>query len=278
MLALTVKARYHWGFWVRAPGTSKFQGTLPIPPPTTILGALAYPLARRGVLSLRGVRLEGDVVFDSKKGIISPAGLLEDYVYAVARFDPVYSFGHVWDDLNKYVTLLFQETIKSTDEEKAVGGRRYLMKYRTMALPVGKVYYPSGKISMVLLVKESAREVVSGSLEDELRKAAWQMTRVGSKESIVSVEEVFVSKAKPLEDRVVRTRYYFPARLGKVEEGDYYREAFWSGGWGKDVALRRKEYIVPGSRVPLMDGEVKVSLVGEGRAFEANGEVVIGYE
>ncbi|MBS7287543.1 MAG: type I-A CRISPR-associated protein Cas5 [Candidatus Freyarchaeota archaeon] len=278
MLALTVRARYHWGFWVRTPGTSKFQGALPIPPPTTILGALTYPLAKMGVLSLRGVRQEGDVVFDSKKGIMSPAGILEDHVYAVARFDPVNSFGYVWDDLSKCVTLLFQETTKSTDEEKAVGGRRYIMKYRTGALPVGKVYYPSGRISMVLLVKESAREIVAGSLEDELRKAAWQMTRVGSKESIVSVEEVLVSKANPLDDRVVRTRYYFPARLGSVEEGDYYREAFWSGGWGRGVALRREEYIVPGSKIPLMSGEVKVSLLSGGRAFEANGEVVVGYE
>lgn len=279
MLALTIGARYHWGFWVREPGTSKFQGTLPIPPPTTILGALAYPLARRGILSFRGIRQEGDVVFDpEKKELMSPAGLLEKYIYAVARFDPEHSFGYMWNDLNRYVTLLFQSTTRSTDEEKAAGGRRYMMKYRIGALPVGKVYYPSGRISMVLLVKEAAKEVVAGSLEDELRKAAWQMTRVGSKESIVSVEEVLVSKAKILKDRVVVTRYYFPARLGNVEEGNYYREAFWKGGWGKErTALKREEYIVPGSRTPLTGGEVKVSLLDEGKAFEVNGEVVIGY-
>lgn len=274
---MTVRACYHWGFWVREPGTSKFQGTLPIPPPTTIVGALAYPLARKGVLSFRGMRQEGDVVFDSERGLMSPAGLLEEYIYAAARFDSAHSFGYMWDDLSKCVTLLFQETVKDTNEEEAVGGRRYLMKYRMGALPVGKVYYPSGRVSMVLLVKEEAKEVVAGNLEDELRKAAWQMTRVGSRESIVSVDEVLVSKAKPIKDRVVVTRYYFPARLGNVEEGNYYREAFWSGGWGRNVALKYEEYIVPGSRVPLMSGEVKVSLLNEGQAFEVNGEVVVGY-
>lgn len=276
MLALTIKARYHWGFWVRVPGTSKFQATLPIPPPTTIIGALAYPLARRGVLSYQGVRWEGEVLLDKKLGPMSPAGLLEKYIYATASFDIDQSMGYMWDDLNKFVTLLFQETTKGTDEEEAVGGRRYLMKYRTGALPAGKVYYPSGVLSMVLLVDEGLREIVPGKLEDELRMAAWQITRVGSKESIVSVEEVQLSEAKPLEERRVRTRYYFPARLGEVE-GRFFRESFWSGGWGRSTGLRREEYIIPGSKVPLKSEEVEVSLTGEGRAFKVNGEVVVGY-
>lgn len=276
MLALTVKARYHWGFWVRAPGTSKFQATLPVPPPTTIIGAIAYPLAKRGALSLQGVRREGEVVLDPKLGLMSPAGLLEKYVYATASLDTDQSLGYMWDDLNKFVTILFQETTKSTDEEKAVGGRRYLMKYRTGALPAGKVYYPSGRISMVMLVDEGVREIISGRLEDELRMAAWQITRVGSKESIVSVEEVQLSEAKPIGERRVRTRYYFPARLGEAE-GRFFRESFWSGGWGRSVAMRREEYIIPGSRIPLKSEEVEVTLTGEGRAFKVNGEVVVGY-
>ncbi len=277
MLALTLRARYHWGFWVRVPGTSKAQATLPIPPPTTIIGALTYPLARRGVLSIRGLRHEGDVVFDDKDGIMSPAWLLSKYIYAVAGFDQNYT-GYQWSDLSRCVTLLFQETTKGTDEEKAAGGRRYLMKYRMGALPVGKVYCPSGVLSMVLLVDEAASEVVEGNLEDELRMAAWQMTRVGSKESIVSVEEVAVSRAKPLDERFVKTRYYFPARLGEVKEGSYYTESFWRGGWGRRARLEPEEYIVPGERVPLRGGEVKVSLLDDGMAFEANGEVVVGYK
>lgn len=281
MISLTVKARYHWGFWVRMPTMSKFQATLPIPPPTTIIGALAYPLIRNGVLSVDGVRLEGELLFDPEAGVMSPAGLLEKYVHAAARFDPIavrggMALGYVWDDINKYVTLLFQEFTRLTEEEKHVGGRRYLMRYRTGALPTGKVYYPSG-ISIVILVDEAMRSIVDGDLEKELVKAAWQMVRVGSKESIVSVEDVTVSKARPLGNRRVKTSYYFPVRAGAVEEGDFYSVAFWRGGWSRSRVAGYEEYVIPGSKMPLSPGEVTVALLDKGQAFDVNGEVVIVY-
>lgn len=40
------RLRLHWGFIVRQPGASAAQTAYPLPPPTTVAGAFANPLAR----------------------------------------------------------------------------------------------------------------------------------------------------------------------------------------------------------------------------------------
>jgi len=277
MLALKIKAEYHWGFWIRSPGTSKYQSTTPIPPPTTLIGAIAFPLIKRGVLKLNGRQIKGEVIKLKEGSISSPAAVLEKYVVcASAYFDNV---AVVWEDLSRYNTILFQETTKSKEDEILAGGRRYLMKYRTGGLPVGKVFYPSGVLTIAFLIDKSMGKIVDGNLENELEKTAWEMTRIGSKESIVSITDVKLFEAELLKEREVKTKYYFPAILGHVVEGSgtHYTEMFWSGGWGREADTRFEEYVIPGSRTPIGSELITVELT-RGKAFGIDGEILIAGE
>jgi CRISPR-associated protein Cas5 subtype I-A len=74
MIGLKVMLVFHWGFWVRAPYTSRYQSSLSIPPPTTLLGALVNPL-----ISLGYVKLDGEVVLlDDKQA--SPVAKFKDMI------------------------------------------------------------------------------------------------------------------------------------------------------------------------------------------------------
>jgi len=86
ILGLTVKAEYHWGYWIRTPFSSKLQATLPLPPPTTLLGALASYLAREGLLKdPSGKKISGEILSleikmkrRSRIDFRSPASILDD--------------------------------------------------------------------------------------------------------------------------------------------------------------------------------------------------------
>ncbi len=272
MLVLKVKAEYHWGFWIRSPGTSKYQSATPLPPPTTLIGALAYPLVKKGVLKLDGQQIKGETIKLEKNSILSPAMVIEKYVVCASAY--LDNIAIIWEDLSKYNTILFHETTKSEEDEILAGGRRYTMKFRTGAIPVGKVFYPSGVLTAAFLIDDSMSKVVDGNFENELVKAAWEMTRIGSRESIISVIDVKLSEATPTKDRKLKTRYYFPAVLGSVVEGGYYMEMFWSGGWGREASARFEEYIIPGTKTPISSTLVTVELT-RGRAFEVDGEILI---
>jgi len=287
MRALILHVQYHWGFWVRTPATSKFQSSLSIPPPTTIIGSITYPLIKRGSLTITDKKkkvkekVKGEVMLDSKGFPMSPAAILENHMTATARFNTGSNDGkqpvpYVWEDINKYNTILFQEKTMATEEEKLVHGRRYLMKYRFGAVSTGKVYYPSGELTAILLVSDSISEVISGNVDEELKLAAWEITRMGSKESIVSVKDVKVVKAEPIDDKKVNTSCYFLAELGTVENGQsYYRETFWRGGWGRNSKPLFEEYIVPGKKAPLSSTPVTVYLSEDAQAFRVDDEIVI---
>ncbi|MEX2725508.1 MAG: type I-A CRISPR-associated protein Cas5a [Candidatus Freyarchaeota archaeon] len=272
MLGLKVKAEYHWGFWIRSPGTSKYQSTTPLPPPTTLIGALAYPLVKKGVLKLNGQQIRGEIIKLEKKNILSPAVILEKYVICASAY--LDNIAIIWEDLSKYNTILFHETTQSEEDEILAGGRRYTMKYRSGALPVGKVFYPGGVLTVAFLIDKSMGEVVKGNFKNELVKAAWEMTRIGSRESIISVTDVRLYEAKPLKEKKVKTKYYFPAILGSVSEGGHYTEMFWSGGWSREESARFEEYIIPGTKTPISSTLVTVELT-TGKAFEVDGEILI---
>jgi CRISPR-associated protein Cas5a/b/c len=276
MLALKIKAEYHWGFWIRSPGTSKYQSTTPIPPPTTLIGAIAFPLIKRGVLKLNGQQIMGETIKLEESNILSPAAVLEKYIVCTSAY--LDNIAIIWEDLSRYNTLLFQETTKDKEDEKLAGGRRYLMKYRTGALPVGKVFYPGGVLTAAFLIDKSMSKILDGNLESELEKSAWEITRVGSKESIVSVTDVKISEARLLKEKKVKTKYYFPAVLGSVVEGEpHYTEMFWSGGWGRESDARFEEYIIPGRKTPISSELITVELT-RGKAFEVDGEIlIVGY-
>ncbi|MCF8884323.1 MAG: type I-A CRISPR-associated protein Cas5a [Candidatus Nezhaarchaeales archaeon] len=260
ILGLLVRAEYHWGYWVRTPFSSKFQASLPLPPPTTLVGALASSLVKRNLLrDLDGKTVSGEIIFveiktgkKRKVDFRSPASILDD---ALLNASAALSNGRrafIMDDLNRYVTLLFQEKTQ---------GRRYLPKYRTGAIYCSKIYYPSGIMDIAYLFDYSKLEkIIEGDPVKALIEAGWSIDRIGSKESIVTIRKVSCRKFD--ESMILRgstkTRFYFPSRFGKVLEGDYYTEIFWRRGWGRYDEPIFEEYILPGSRSPVTSTEILV--------------------
>ncbi|MEM1995329.1 MAG: CRISPR-associated protein Cas5 [Nitrososphaerales archaeon] len=253
LLGLRVELTFHWGFWVRAPFTSRYQETLTIPPPTTLIGALAEPLIHFGLLN--GVK--GEVV-KTDLGVSSAAAILDSAIPAVSFYFNEKQAGFTYEDTNKYITLHYHQLVPEKDEKTGtlLGKRRYLPQYRMGALRVGKVSMPNGGGTACYIIDlNEARKLLVDNPEECFLKAASNITRVGSKESIVSVSRAEILPnlnvlKPPLE---VRTKCYFPYKLAEAssEPREFYIEKFWRGGWSRKDKLIFEDYIIPGTRVPI---------------------------
>lgn len=271
MLGIRIEGEYHWGYWVRIPGTSKQQSTLPLPPPTTLIGALTFPLAREERLKDKRNqnKISGETLFNLVGGLFEPrsvASVFEDAVIGASIL--INGRAMMWEDINKYTTVHFQTTTKSNPEEKAAGGRRYLDKYRSGAINSGKVFYPKGKATLFYVINE---ELISHAIlppwDKHLEEASWEISRIGSKESIFSVANVKFIELSCKSERHVRTKLYFPATAGEIDSSEKaYRLTFWRGGWGRNDAPVFKEYIIPGSRSPISSEAITADV--KGMAYE----------
>ncbi|MCY0860746.1 MAG: type I-A CRISPR-associated protein Cas5a [Sulfolobaceae archaeon] len=232
-----VTLKLHWGFSVSYPSVSKSKPSFLLPPPSTLKGALSF-----------GKYRGKDVI----NGKYSPAKEFEDML-AYARYsdDTVASYS---EDVVRNLVMYFQRPERRAE-------RRYWFNI----VPTGKVISPSGKIIAVFITDQLSRE--------ELEKLSWSIVRLGSKESIVSVEEVEIGEAKPISSRV-KTRYYFPASASV--DPSYapllvYVD-FWEGGYefGKEYTPVR--YAIPLQRFPIASVEVAVDAK---KAYEVGGEYVV---
>jgi CRISPR-associated protein Cas5 subtype I-A len=274
LFGLRVRVVFHWGFWIRSPSTSRYQLSLPIPPPTTLIGALAHHIFRLGCVSLDGRRIEGEVSFINGR-LTSSAALLEEVIPASTfYYETSDTKGFGYEDINRYVTLFFHQK-----HPREPGMRRYSAEYRMGAIKVGKVYFPSGRGVACYLIDEYRAERLLGSeWKVMVQTAAYNITRIGSKESIVSVYSVDeiedVGEVKT--PTKIKTRCYLPLRLldqSSLEGERYYVERFWRGGWASGEEPSYEDFVVPGRRLPISSEPIEV-LVREGRIYELGPEEV----
>ncbi len=188
MYFLKVSVQPHWGYALRVVPFSKSKPALPVPPPTTLIGALAYPLN-----IMLGI--------PENNGEVSGADRYRNLFISVnARIDvPIIKYGDI--------TRVFWYR----KEEKTV---------QSDAISLEKVYSVSGEgsIDIIYVVDENEAERVVGDL-NILKLAAWGISRIGSKESIVSVKDVELRKANLVERDKIETDYYFMG-YAKLIKGD----------------------------------------------------------
>lgn len=267
MMSLTVDVRLCWGFSVKTPMVSKAQHAYSSPPPpTTIIGAISKPLC---VMNEAGELIT--VPLGKKVRMASSAELYKNIFASASAFfveeeDGKKQIGKYWEDKVRYQILQFQKP-----------QRRGEPQYRFNVVPAGKIYMPSGLLTLGLLVREDvAEEKLGKDWEHRLLMAANSITSLGSKEGIVVVENADLGKAEPA-GREFRTRYYHPKRLvGEVIEldgGPYaltgvYTELFWELDyyWGGEP--KAEEYVVPGSRDPVSSCWMKLRLVEGAEAYK----------
>ncbi|MEM1898807.1 MAG: type I-A CRISPR-associated protein Cas5a [Sulfolobales archaeon] len=193
MKLVVVKARIFWGYSIKQPTQTAAQDSIPLPPPTTVLGAIAAPYAKYFKLP-ETLKIGGNTYSTTAKLLIDDlikycsAGLLE-------------STAVKYSDTSRSIMLIYQK-----HKER---------KYHFAAQAVGKVYTPSWKENLLLVY------IVDDKYSELISKISWGIISLGSKEGIVSVCDVITSDVKKLEVRnqLVKTPFITPSRIAFCEAG-----------------------------------------------------------
>ncbi len=186
---LAVRLRPSWGYAIRIQPQSKMRAALRFPPPTTAMGALAYPL-----LLIRGDRRE---VLSDKRPAGSSAELVRREVEHVAISVLARTLTH--GSLHKVNQLYRGKVFPSIT-----------------ALPSVFIYSEGESwVDVAFILGRGAHDV------EELERAGWGITRLGSRESLFSAESVEVVQGERRRTTEVETRFTFTLRDGMTVEGSY---------------------------------------------------------
>lgn len=207
MKVLKVHLKLHWGFSIRKPYFSASQPSFKVPPPSTLIGALA-----RAFASYK--RLPEVIAKASKHGREYYSSCVE-----LLRFCKWVTVAVIDENM-----LPFEGPIETKDLMRALiapylrrsniypGSR---MLYAPQAH--GKIYFPD--LDMV------ASYFVNDEIVKDLERIAWSIVAVGSKESVACTVNVKVLDLREIKETLVKTRYYFEKDLIKsIREGSYIEE------------------------------------------------------
>lgn len=226
--------RPHGVVSLRVQPQSKARVSLKHPPPSSLLGALSYSLARE----------DGrEVVF--RDGHVEPRSAefrdLIEHV-AVAVSGEGYSYGSLYK-INEY--------------------------YRGEALQavtalMNTFLYGEGDCAIKALFVLSGR--CDGDCARLVERAAWGISRLGSRESLVSVERVSSGVGRVLAVDEVETEYSFEWREGVSLEGSYdvVFTADWRSVLGNIASAPRIRVVYPRGRVRVRGKGMKVFQFDEG--------------
>ena len=195
---LRVVVRLHWGYSVKHPLYSAGQPSLRFPPPTSLLGALAYPLhlqeAKPEMVAVGGNLYSSTVeLLDSVPWVC----------YRISNLDPR-SLVET-KDISRVLIAPYQR-----------GENVYPGSPNIWAVQVhGKIYAPTLTLDIVYVVANSKVDIA------KLVQAAWGIARLGVKEAIASTVNVELLDATPVSKEVVETKYGFPQTLAEPLEGGY---------------------------------------------------------
>jgi CRISPR-associated Cas5-like protein len=188
---LRIEGVFHWGFWVRQAYASGRQDTLPIPPPSTLIGALASGLATVlrdfcsvGVAELKYSREFTEVPLIAR--LIRGGAIVEIY------FKVLNGYGVKKTDITRHFQAPYIRQRNLWDRSQW-----YDVK------PVGKIYALNTRFEISYLINlanaESVlKEMCRGiNVEGLLRLSALSISRIGPVEGIVTVCRVFLDKVSP---------------------------------------------------------------------------------
>jgi CRISPR-associated Cas5-like protein len=195
---------FSWGFSVRPPGLSAGGPSLPLPPPSTLVGAIAAGVAR----ILGWPEAELLAVSTGRRGasrlaITSSTWRLARHLLAAgARLrGPVAQA----QDLVKYSTLPYQSPGNIADPSQWFGAQNF-----------GLALAPGIELDAVVVLDDEVED--EGVTREVLEAAATAIQRVGSRESIVHVIEYSVGDAR--EAGGGETALYAPLASVDVESLD----------------------------------------------------------
>ncbi len=224
---------------VYTPYTSVSANTYLLPPPTTLVGALAYAY-KRALNDLRELDVNGYSpaveLVQKKKVLYAAAGIVKPYT------------------VSKTIEKIYQHI--------------YLRKQHWK---IAEMAYTVGVRSVVLVDKLYILFVTSTK---DLTKYCYGITRLGRKESLVAVERVIVAPVKEsLRKReFCETSFYFPSNIAR----DYSPKDAWIksaiptlhlDNFIKRTAVVEEAYIIPS---PYIDRKATVHINENGAILEIN--------
>ncbi|NJE06348.1 type I-A CRISPR-associated protein Cas5 [Thermococcus sp. M36] len=225
---------------LRALPQSKMRTALRYVPPTTLIGAIAYPLFHIG-----GSRAE--TVYDRRtfRSTVGEVLGLFDWVTVKTSGKP-----------RLYGALLKINTVYRGKVQSAVTSFPFAVMYGTNDATITAVY----------IINEEALAESTYRLED-IERAAWGITRLGSRESVVSVESVETGRADVIEVETAETSYAFPFKGLEVSgKGTLQSVVDWRSGIRDYSQARRMVMFYP-------EGSVRVR--GQLRVARVGGEVIV---
>jgi CRISPR-associated Cas5-like protein len=256
---LRVEGVFHWGFWVRQAYASARQDTLPVPPPSTLVGALASGLAAAlrdlcgvGVAELRYSESVAEVPLILK--LVRAGAIVEVYFkildgYGIRKADITRQF---------QVPYIRYEDLWNKSQWFDVK-------------PVGKVYAPNTRFEIAYLINLTNAELVLREMcrgidvENLLRLAALSISRVGPVEGIVTMYKVYLDKVKsstissipPTQCPYFEVKSDLLDKLRQVPEAtltefwDWKRPDFWTSNRNARMV---RPYIIPLDRSAIESG------------------------
>lgn len=213
-----VKTFSSWGFIIRHRGTSAAQPAYPIPPPTTIVGAFAYPLVRLLNLSTRNKDIrkwgEGKLISEIMEPLLeatitASAGLTSPKFTSKSPTHSSYRTLRVGLAIYQEINRIIASPYKSGGSfQSAVRVKFMESNFFAKALPVtlpvqatGAAYAPALKVELMWIIdaEKLSRElgVSVEKLDSIAKKAVHGVVRIGSKEGIVALEEAVYAE-KPV--------------------------------------------------------------------------------
>ncbi|MEM2871922.1 MAG: type I-A CRISPR-associated protein Cas5a [Candidatus Caldarchaeum sp.] len=251
MKYLRIDAETHWGLLLNYHAFTKSRPALRVVPPTTVIGAVALPLA---------LMKNWPETFDDKSSadIIRPIfkGVFVSQNISLSEYS----------DLSKIFSF-------DVDDKQILAD----------AAAVGKIYCGPvddgvSELNIVFLVDEgSARGVLGNGWTADLLSSAWAISRVGARESIVSVRNVEFGDVEKIETDVGETRYYFPLSNGKPIDGEYTvaNVVDWrASSIGRYIGRPTVQVVVPYDILNRRVSVVRVKPVG-GFVYKAGEEVLV---
>jgi len=218
-----VKARVFYGTSIALPLASTSTPTYPLPPPTTVLGALAYPYLR--LRELRGeIKPDEDLRQRARE-------LLDKVVYVAAGAEGYVSI--------RTLEQIYQEI--------------YLRKQhwgKGMAFSVG--------VKGLTTYADNALLLLYIAKDPDILRYTYGIVRVGRKEDIVAVEDVIIDRLETYVNgsqfATVTTPFYVPRRL---VESCSNAKAFSMpvlnvSNFGTTVEPVTEEFYVPSGLGPIM--------------------------
>ncbi len=195
LYGLVADVELHWGITLNYFSGTKSKPVLQVIPPTTIIGALAYPLAKlKGEPENSGNASRAEVFKEIFVGVY--------YSIVEGALVPYAEISKVW---------FYKVRDKKAESDAAAFPRLYSRTPTRIRL-----YY--------IIDASRASRKLGMSWRKLLEYAAWSIMRLGSKESIVSVVDVRASIVKELtikEVEVVETAATIPIHNVKSITGNY---------------------------------------------------------